>query len=290
MIELGDKIDGRYRISSRIATGGMADVYEANDLVNRRIVSLKIMKEALLRDPENLKRFQRETAMAASLSHPNIVQVYGSGEIEGRPYMANEYVKGQTLRDKLEFSVTLNLADACEVMVQLATGVDYIHKHGLVHRDLKPDNLFYMRDGTLKISDFGISTPVGAMPSGDAIQGTIYYCAPEVLLGKPASVANDIYSMGVVFFEILTGRVPFDGKTPDEVAVKQVEKRFPEASKILPSIPPIFDKIIIQACRKRPEERYPSAEAFRQAIIDAMSDKNNFKERRGLLSLLFGFK
>ena len=146
MIKIGDKIDDRYRIVSRIATGGMADVYEANDLISRRIVSIKVMKEELLKDPINLARFNNETASAASLNHPNIVKVYGRGIIEGRPYMANEYVKGQTLRDKLNFSLSLPLSDACEVMLQLTSAIDYINKHGIIHRDIKPDNLFYMSD------------------------------------------------------------------------------------------------------------------------------------------------
>jgi serine/threonine protein kinase len=290
MIKIGDKIDDRYRITSRIATGGMADVYEANDLVGRRIVSIKIMKEELLRDPINLARFNNETSAAASLNHPNIVKVYGRGLVEGRPYMANEYIKGQTLRDKLNFSMALGLMDSCEVMLQLTSGIDYIHRHGIIHRDIKPDNLFYMSDGTIKISDFGIAAPIGTSNEGDSIQGTIYYCAPEVLTGAPASIANDIYSMGVVFFECLTGQVPFDGATLEEVALKQLKKKFPEPSKIVPSIPKSIDKIIVTACRKRPEERYKNALEMHDAIVAAMQDKDNFKERKSLLSRIFGFK
>ena len=208
MIKIGDKVDDRFRILSRVATGGMADIYEANDLIMKRVVCLKVMKEALLRDPRNVERFANETAVAVSFAHPNIVRVYGRGFVEGRPYMATEFVKGQTLRDKLNFAVTLSLSDACEVMLQLTSAIGYIHNHGLVHRDIKPDNLFYLSDGTVKVSDFGISIPIGTLPAGDAIQGTIYYCAPEVLLGKPAEISNDIYSMGVVFFELSKRKIP----------------------------------------------------------------------------------
>lgn len=290
MIKIGDKIDDRYRITSRIATGGMADVYEAHDLVGRRIVSLKVMKEDLLKDPGNLERFQNEAAAAASLSHPNIVRVYGQGMIEGRPYMVNEYITGQTLRDKLNFQISLSLSDACEVMLQLTDGIAYIHRHGLIHRDIKPENLFCMNDGTLKIADFGISAKIGTPEKGDALSGTIYYCAPEVILGKPASPANDIYSMGVVFFEMLTGQFPFDGPSQEDVALKQINKHFPEPSKLNPSIPRSIDKIIITACRKAPEDRFKSAEDMHDAIQKAMEDKSNFKERKGLLSKIFGFK
>lgn len=290
MIKIGDRIDGRYSILSRIATGGMADVYEANDLIGHRIVSVKVMKEELLSDKKNLERFKQETAASASLNHPNIVKVYGRGEVEGRPYMANEYIKGQTLRDKLNFSMALSLNEACEIMLQLTSGIEYIHRHGIIHRDIKPDNLFYMPDGTLKIGDFGISASVGQKSKGDTIEGTVYYCAPEVLSGQPASPSNDIYAMGIVFFEILTGKVPFDGQDAEEIAMKQIKKKFPEPSKFVPSIPKSIDRIIVTACRKRPEERYKTAGEMHDDLAEAMKDKENFKEKKGLLSRLFGFK
>lgn len=204
--------------------------------------------------------------------------------------MATEFVKGQTLRDKLNFSINMSLSDACEVMLRLTSAIGYIHNHGLVHRDIKPDNLFYLSDGTVKVSDFGISIPIGTMPPGDAIQGTIYYCAPEVLMGQPAEISNDIYSMGVVFYELLTGQIPFDGQSPEEVASRAVKNRFPEATKIIPSLPHSVDKVIVSACRKHPSERYINADEFHAAIETLMSDRENFKERRGFLSRLFGFK
>lgn len=290
MIKIGDKIDDRYRIASRIATGGMSDVYEANDLVSKRIVSLKVMREELMKNPQNLVRFNAESALSASLNHPNIVHVFGRGTYEGRPYIVNEFIKGQTLREKLNFSMALSLADACEVMLQLTSAIGYIHRHGIVHRDIKPDNLFIMNDGTVKISDFGIAAPIGQANAGDSIQGTIYYCSPEVLTGGPALPSNDIYAMGVCFFELLTGTIPFDGETLDKVAMKQMKKRFPEPSKINPSIPRAIDRIIMTACRKRAEERYSTAEAMHDDIVKAMADKENFKERRGVLSRIFGFK
>ncbi|MCQ2742965.1 MAG: protein kinase [Bacilli bacterium] len=291
MIKIGDKIDDRYRIVSRIAHGGMADVYEANDLINHKVVSLKIMREDLLDDPRNIERFKKETAASASLNNPNIVKVYGRGVVEGRPYMANEYIKGQTLRDKLNFSVVLSLSDACEVMLQLTSGIAYIHEHGILHRDIKPENLFYMSDGTLKITDFGIATSMDETSNDDdSIQGTVYYCAPEIFTGETPGVASDIYSMGIVFFELLTGKVPFDGNTPTEVAMKHVKKHFPEPSKVLPTIPKAIEKIIIKATRKSPSDRYKDANEMHEALVKAMSDKENFKERRGLLSRIFGFK
>lgn len=292
MIKIGDRVDLRYHITGRIAHGGMADVYEAMDLINRRTVSLKVMREDMMGDPENVRRFQRECIAAASLNNPNIVKVYGQGVIDGRPYMANEYIKGQTLRDKLNFSPVHSLSplESCEVMLQLTSGVQYIHEHGIIHRDIKPDNLFYLSDGSIKIADFGISVAVGESDGGDAVSGTVYYTAPEILMGKPSGVASDIYSMGIVFYEILTGSVPFDGRTAEDVALKQIKEHFPEPSKSTPSVPKAVDKIVVKACRKRSEERFVSSLEMHEAIAEAMKDERSFRERKGFLSKLFGFK
>ncbi|MCH3908887.1 MAG: serine/threonine protein kinase [Bacilli bacterium] len=292
MIEIGNKIDERYRITSRIAHGGMADVYEAYDIVNRETVAIKIMRIDMMDNPQNIVRFKRECMAAASLNNPNIVKVYGNGIVDGRPYMVNEYVEGRTLRDKLNVVAGHNLApfEACEVMLQLTSGVQYIHEHGLIHRDIKPDNLFYLSDGSVKIADFGISTPLGEKSKGDAVTGTVYYTAPEILMGGEAGVASDIYSMGIVFYEMLTGSIPFDGATPEEVAIAHIKKHFPEPSKVLSSIPKEIDKIVVKACRKRPEERYLSAMQMHDSIQEAMKDENAFQERKGFWSRLFGFK
>lgn len=292
MIEIGMKIDGRYRIEGRIAHGGMADIYEAFDIILKKSVALKIMREDMMDNPKNIERFEHECIASASLNNINIVKVYSHGVIDGRPYMANEYVEGRTLRDKLNIASGHNLLplEACEVMLQLTTGVQYIHEHGLVHRDLKPDNLFYLPDGSIKITDFGIATKIGEDTSEDAIAGTVYYCAPEILMGGKATFASDVYSMGIIFFEILTGTIPFDGTTAEEVAMAHIKKHFPEPSKYLTSIPKSLDKIVIKACRKRPEERYANAFLMMEDIKKVLADKDNFKEKKSLLSRLFGFK
>lgn len=292
MIEIGEKIDNRYRITGKIAHGGMADIYEAYDIIGRRRVAIKVMRADMMKDKANIERFQRECIAAASLNDPNVVKVYGQGEVDGRPYMVNEYVSGRTLRDKLNLDTThrFSAQEACEIMLQLTSGIQYVHDHGIIHRDIKPDNLFYMSDGSIKISDFGISSELGETPKGDAVPGTVYYCAPEVLMGQKAGIASDIYSMGVVFYEILTGTIPFDGKSPEDVALAQIKKPMPEPSKTLSSIPRALDKIILKACRKRPEERYESAREMEEAIKEAMRDGKNFKEKKGLFARLLGFK
>lgn len=292
MIKVGDKIENRYRIVARIAHGGMADVYEAVDLLTHKSVSLKVIREDMMENPANVARFSRECVAAASLDNPNIVKVYGQGIADGRPYMANEFVKGQTLRDTLNFSTThcLTPREACDVMLQLTSGVSYIHRHGIIHRDIKPDNLFYLPDGSVKISDFGISTMVGEKLKGDGVTGTIYYTAPEIILGNQCGVASDIYSMGIVFYELLTGSVPFDAATPEDVALLHVRGKFPEPSKANPLVGRPIDQIVIKATRKRPEERYASAEEMHDAIKSALERGDSYKEKRGFFSRLFGFK
>ncbi len=293
MIELGDKIDGRYRVVSRIAHGGMADVYEGYDIVYKRAVAIKIMRKDMMGSEKNVERFHRECVAAASLNDPNIVKVYGEGSVDGRPYMVNEYVDGRTLRDKLNVVAGhfLSPLEASEIMVQLCSGVSYIHRHGLLHRDIKPDNLFYLPDGSIKIADFGISSPIGdSSASEDAIAGTVYYTAPEILMGEKARVESDIYSMGIVYYELLTGTVPFDAPTPEEVAVEQIKKHFPEPSKTMPDVSKAIDRIVVRACRKRPEERYRTAEQMKEAILETLKDGDNFKTKKGLLSRIFGFK
>lgn len=292
MIDLGLKIDNRYRITSRIAHGGMADVYEAFDVVLKKTVALKIMREDMMNDPKNIERFKNECIFGASLKSPNIVQVYSNGTVEGRPYMASEYVSGRTLRDKLNLvsGHILSPREACEVMLQLTSGICYIHEHGILHNDLKPDNLFYLIDGSIKIADFGIATKIGEKSKEDAVSGTVHYCAPEILMGHEAEVASDIYSMGIIFFEMLTGTVPFDAATTEDIALAHIKRRFPEPSKIITNIPKSLDKIIIKACRKRPEERYANAFLMQEDIKKAISDKENFKEKKGFFARLFGFK
>lgn len=292
MIEIGMKIDERYRVTSRIAHGGMADVYEAYDILMHRPIALKIMRTDVLSDPKNIDRFKHECIACASLNSPYIVKVYSHGTVDGRPYMANEYVDGRTLRDKLNVSNGHNLLplEASDVMLQLTEGVAYIHEHGIIHRDLKPDNLFYLPDGSLKIADFGIATRLGEKEEGDAVPGTVYYCAPEVLMGKPADQRSDIYSMGIIYFELLVGSIPFDGETTEEVALAHIKKHFPEPSKLLPGLPKSLDKIVIKATRKRPEERYQSAAEMHAAIATLLEDKGKLEEKKSLFSRIFGFK
>jgi serine/threonine-protein kinase len=292
MIEIGDKIDGRYRIVSRVGSGGMAEVYEATDIFSKKIVAIKIMKEDLLKNPENLKRFKYELISSASLNHPNIVKVYNQGEVDGRPYIANEFIKGQTLKEKLDFSTSLSVHESCEIMLQLCSAVNYIHQHGVIHRDIKPQNIYYMSDGTVKLGDFGIAINEQDFSdsNSNSIMGSVHYLAPELCQSGHATVQSDIYALGVTFFELITGRLPYEDGEAIDIAVQHVKKPFPSPTKFNPNLSKEIEHIIMKACKKDPKERYESAFLMAQDIDNAMKNKDNFHERKGFFSKLFGFK
>lgn len=292
MIHIGDKIDERYRIVSRVGSGGMAEVYEATDIFSKKTVAIKVMREDLLSNPDNLIRFKYELLSSASLDHPNIVKVYNQGEIDGRPYIANEFIKGQTLHEKLEFSTRLNVHEACEIMLQLTSAVEYIHEHGVIHRDIKPQNIYYMSDGTVKLGDFGIAINESdnSDSKSNSVMGSVHYLAPELCQSGHATVQSDIYALGVTFFELITGRLPYEDGEPIDIAVQHVKKPFPSPTKFNPNISKEIEHIIIKACKKDPKERYASAQLMGEDIKKAMEHKDNFKEGKGFFSKIFGFK
>ena len=205
-IKIGALVDGRYRINARIGHGGMAEVYEATDIINKRKVAIKMIREDVMVNPINLRRFQNEATIASSLSHPNIVKVFNHGTIEGRPYIANEYVKGQTMKDMLDFRASIPIAEAVGYMLQLTSALFYAHQHNIIHRDIKPQNIYVMPDGTIKLGDFGIAQADGiddGLTKPSEIVGSVHYLAPEISQGKPATIQSDIYAAGVTFFELL---------------------------------------------------------------------------------------
>lgn len=292
MIKIGDKIDNRYRITSRIGTGGMSEVYEAIDIISKKIVAIKVMKEELLSNPENIQRFKHEIAAVASLQHPNIIKVFNHGEIDSRPYMAIEFIKGQTLQEKILFMTKLSPYEASQIILQLLDAIIFIHNHGVIHRDIKPQNIYYMADGTVKLGDFGIATYDHLSPFNEEehIIGSVHYLAPEIYQGRKPTFLSDIYALGITYYELVTGHVPFDDVSPIDIAIAHVKKTIPLPSKYDPSISKEVEKIIIKATRKNPLDRYQSAKEMSDAIEKIMKNRDNFKERRSFLSRLFGFK
>jgi len=292
-IKIGALVDGRYRIEARIGHGGMAEVYEATDIINKRKVAIKMIREDVMRNPINLRRFKNEATIASSLNHPNIVKVYNHGTIEGRPYIANEFVRGQTMKDMLDFRGSIPLAEAVSYMLQLTSALFYAHQHNIIHRDIKPQNIYVMPDGTIKLGDFGIAQAEGVddeLTKTSEIVGSVHYLAPEIAQGKPASIQSDIYSIGVTFYELLTGHVPFEKDTPINVAVAHIKEKFPPVKKYLSSCPKEIERIIATSTKKRLSERYKGVDEIYEDLLEISKKPDLLKEKKPWLSRIFGFK
>ena len=283
MINIGDIIAKRYNVLSLLGIGGMAVVFECNDLFTNEVVAVKIMKEELLNEAGALDDFKKEIKATVQMSHQNIMKIYSEGVWNKRPYLVLEYLKGQTLLDKIEYYTKFTVKEACEIMIQLLDAIAYTHDHQIIHRDIKPQNIFYLSNGIVKLGDFGIAKNEKEAENHGKILGSVHFLAPEVLQGKPFSVASDIYAAGITFFQLVTGVLPFDGSTKD-VADAQVKKEFPSASNYVTSIPKDLDEIIKKAVEKNPKNRYKNAEEFKQTIQLFLLGK---KQKKSLFSRFF---
>lgn len=291
-VKIGSLIDGRYRVTARVGHGGMAEVYEANDIINKRTVAIKLIREDVMKNPVNLHRFENEATIAASLNHPNIVKIYNHGTVDGVPYIANEFIKGQNLKETLDFRGSLPLQEALDYMIQLSAALFYAHQHSIIHRDVKPDNLYVMSDGTIKLGDFGIAQTGKDKNSvnNKEIVGSVHYLAPEITRGQPASAQSDIYAAGVTFFELLTGHVPYNKAKAIDIAVAHVNEKFPSIKKYLPNCPKEVEKIIYKCVKKNPKERYKNAKELNDDLIDLKNHPELLKEKKSFFARLFGFK
>lgn len=291
MIRVNDVIGQRYKIISELGKGGMSDVYEARDVIFRREVALKIIKYENAKRIDNLIRFQNEARFSAAFNHPNIVKIYDYGEYNNLPYIVTEYVKGQTLRDVLDYKRCFSLNESCSIMLQLCDALIEVHSKNIVHRDIKPQNVYYASDGEIKLGDFGISVLLGSgmnVNENKKVMGTAQYLAPELVYGEKATFQSDIYAMGITFFELLTGRVPFDGKNPHDVAVMQVEKEVPSPLTINPDLPKEVEYIIFKAVNKNLDERYKSVNDMKKDILSLYKNKKIMRKRGSLFARIFG--
>lgn len=255
------QIANRYTIISLIGQGGMADVYRATDMILSRDVAIKVLRSKLSDDPMILVRFQREASAASRLSHPNVVDIYDVGEYEGMHYIVMEYVKGPTLKQLIQRRGALDVLEAVFIMKQLTSAIANAHEHQIIHRDIKPQNILVKDDGTVKITDFGIAIAADAvqLTYNNAVMGSAHYLAPESAQGKEPDGRVDIYSLGIVFYELLTGNVPFRGKTPTEIAIKHLREPMPYVRDFNRQIPQSVENIVLKATAKDPDQRYSSA-------------------------------
>jgi serine/threonine-protein kinase len=257
-------IDGRYRAQKRLGAGGMAEVWCAEDEVLGRRVALKLMGGRFAEDPSYRERFKREAQAAAGMQHPNIVGVYDRSEWDGTPYIAMELVDGKTLKELVLERGPLPPDVAVGLTEQILGALGYAHRRGIVHRDVKPQNVIIDRDGQAKVADFGIARAgdTSEMTQTGAIVGTMQYLSPEQAEGRPVDRRADLYSVGIVLYELLTGRVPFDGEAPIAIAIKQINELPVPPGQLRPGIPPALEAVVMRALEKDPARRYQSAEEF----------------------------
>jgi len=270
-------VDGRYRIIGRLGSGGMADVYEAEDTQLGRRVALKLLHRRFAEDAEFVERFRREASSAAGLSHPNIVQVFDRGAWDGTYYIAMELLAGRNLKQIVrEYGPTqpLDPALAVDVVLQILKAARFAHRRGVVHRDIKPHNVIVDEEGRAKVTDFGIARAGASdMTETGSIMGTAQYLSPEQAQGQPVDARSDLYSIGVVLYELLCGVPPFDADSPVTIALKQVSEEPLPPRQRNPAVPPALDAVVLRALRKNPADRYQDADAFIAALESAMSGR-----------------
>jgi beta-lactam-binding protein with PASTA domain/predicted Ser/Thr protein kinase len=257
--------DGRYRILRKLGSGGMANVYLAEDEDLGRRVAIKILNDRYANDDDFVERFRREAKSAAALSHPNIVSIYDRGEAEGTYYIAMEVIEGRSLKELILTRGPLPISHAVAYTLEILEALRFAHRHGIIHRDIKPHNILIGE--RLKVTDFGIARAgASQMTEAGSIMGTAQYLSPEQARGAPVTASSDLYSVGIVLYEMLTGKVPFNGDSAIEIAMKHLNELPKPPSKIRPEIPEELDQVVLRALSKAPEDRYQSAEEFAEDL------------------------
>ncbi len=281
MIIKGTKINDRYSIIKTLGEGGMANVYLAYDTILDRNVAVKVLRGDLANDEKFVRRFQREALSASSLSHPNIVEMYDVGEDDGQYYIVMEYVEGKTLKQLLKKRGSLTITEVIDIMSQLTDGMAHAHDSYIIHRDIKPQNIMILENGLIKITDFGIAMALNStqLTQTNSVMGSVHYLPPEQANGKGSTIKSDIYSMGILMYELLTGGVPYKGDNAVEIALKHLKEPLPSIRKILPELPQSIENIILKATAKNPMNRYKDAREMHKDIITAL-DESRANEKR----------
>jgi serine/threonine protein kinase len=255
---LGTKLSGRYRLEARIGAGGMSMVYRATDETLERQVAVKLMHREVASDSDQLERFRREARAVAQLSHPHIVGVIDAGEDAGRPYIVFEYVEGETLKERIRRQGRLPIAEAVAYAIEIARALGAAHARHIVHRDVKPQNVLIDEEGSAKVTDFGIARTLDeeGLTADGRVLGTTDYVSPEQALGQHVTGQSDLYSLGVVLYEMLTGEVPFKGESQVAVAMKHVRDQIPDVQTMRPEVSAALAAVIETATAKRQDDRY----------------------------------
>ena len=281
MIAKGQKISDRYQIIKSIGEGGMANVYLAYDTILERNVAVKVLRGDLANDEKFVRRFQREALQASSLSHPNIVEVYDVGEDNGEYYIVMEYVEGKHLKGLLKKRGKLTIPAVVDIMIQVTSGLTVAHDSYIIHRDIKPQNIMILDNGLVKLTDFGIALAMNStqLTQTNSVMGSVHYLPPEGASGKGATLQSDIYSLGILMYELLTGKLPFRGETAVEIALKQLKEPMPSIRKEIPDIPQSIENIILRATAKNPKNRYADAREMHDDLLTCLDEsrKNEIK-------------
>ena len=276
-------LDNRYKIISKIGVGGMADVFKGEDTLLGRPVAVKILHSNFAGDDDFVARFKREAQAAGKLSHPNIVSMYDVGFDQGYHYIVMEYIEGETLKEYITRHERLSIDNAVKFTIAIAEGLEHAHAMGIVHCDIKPHNVLITKQGRIKVTDFGIARAMNAgttMMYTNSIMGSAHYLSPEQASGKPVNGSTDIYSLGAVLYEMLTGRVPYEGETPISVALKHVRERLIPPTRYNPSIPTLLEAAVIKALAKRPEDRFSNITEMIAALRMSQGFVNSNSGRR----------
>ncbi len=281
MIMKGQKINDRYQIIKSIGEGGMANVYLAYDTILDRDVAVKVLRGDLSNDEKFVRRFQREALNASSLSHPNIVEVYDVGDDNGQYFIVMEYIEGKNLKDLIKKRGKLTVSEVVDIMSQISDGLSVAHDSYIIHRDIKPQNIMILENGLVKITDFGIAMAMNAtqLTQTNSVMGSVHYLPPEQASGKGSTLKSDIYSMGILMYELLTGVLPYRGDNAVEIALKHLKEPLPSIREEIEDLPQSVENIILKSTAKNPKNRYNDARAMYEDLKTCLDDSRVSEEK-----------